>query len=439
MIILAIDTSCDETSVSILNDSKLICQQVSSQAALQNTWGGVVPLLAKRKHFERIEYLIGRTIYLAGNKLGWNKINRDLYKLAWFKKDLVSKPVSPLLNTESTKKYSYEQKKKISYQEETPLVTKNLILSHLETLTNPGIDLIAVTVGPGLAVALEVGIQAAKRLSVAWHLNLAIINHMEAHLWSSLINNSKGKNINLHNLEAKMSELHFPALGLLVSGSHTEIILINSYGNYEVVGETLDDAAGEAYDKFSVMLNLGYPGGAIIESLASLTKSDLVTCVNRYSLPIPLRNNGELNFSFSGLKTAALYKYKELTLNESMNLNDIQEFAKAFQYSVNESIGLKLAKAIIKYKPKLILSGGGVIANKDLRKRIRNLAREAKIPAYFPATKFLQDNASMVGLVAYYNSLHNRDIYPPQDVKENFPDRLPNWGIAKPYMVNPNN
>jgi N6-L-threonylcarbamoyladenine synthase len=252
----------------------------------------------------------------------------------------------------------------------------------LKRAKNPPLDAIAVTVGPGLAPALEVGIDFAKKLAKKFNKPLIAINHMEGHLLSSLAN--------LEDYPASI----FPALGLLVSGGHTELVLVKAIGSYKLIGQTLDDAAGEALDKLAKMLHLGYPGGPIIEELAKEGDPQAIT------LPVPLRYSKDLNFSFSGLKTAAMY----LTQKNKITQNFIQNMAASFQQAIAISLCTKLKNAIKQYQPQAVLLGGGVMANLYLRRQIRSTVKP--LPIYLPYSKKLfTDNAAMIGIAAYHHFL----------------------------------
>lgn len=250
------------------------------------------------------------------------------------------------------------------------------------------IDLIAVTKGPGLAIALSVGVNTAKELAIKYHKKIVGVNHIEGHLMANFLTNSQGK---------QKRPFIFPALALTVSGGHTKIILINKIGDYQVVGETLDDAAGEALDKSAKLLGLGYPGGPVIERLAEKGDSAFL------KLPNPIADKKILDYSFSGLKTAFYYQIKDWPKTKiNRHLVDL---AASFQKAVFDTLIRKYSLAIEKYQPKCLLISGGVAANKDLRKRARNLAKKYKLPLYLPFKKELNtDNAAMIALAGYYQA-----------------------------------
>ena len=248
------------------------------------------------------------------------------------------------------------------------------------------IDAIAVTVGPGLAPALEIGIAKAKELVKRFKRPLIRVNHMEGHLLSSFARNSKGI--------GPFSKIkpRFSILGLLVSGGHTQLVLMTDFGKYQLLGETLDDAAGEAFDKVARMLGLGYPGGPIISELAKNGKA-------KYELPVPMIGSKDLNFSFSGLKTACLYKLQKLP--RPWNKQFYCDFAASFENAAIEALMIKLKKAIAIYQPKQIVLGGGVINSLHLRQAMRKIAKNNHVPFFVPYSKKLfSDNAAMIGAAA---------------------------------------
>lgn len=323
--ILAIDTSCDETSAAITKENKIIANKVWSQASLHANFGGVYPSLAKRKHEERIDFVINQALRRAKTD---------------FKK----------------------------------------------------IDAIAVTIGPGLAPALEVGIEKAKEISVKHQKPIFGINHIEAHLLSPLIN----RNI----FEIKN---HFPALGLVVSGGNTQLIYSQKPGKYKILAETIDDALGEALDKGARALGFGYPGGAILEKIAESFKDNKKT---KNPLPVPLLGRENLmKFSYSGLKTALIRTIKRIKEEKGdLDKEDIIKLAYFYQEAAFSHIIRVLDFAIdsLKQKPKTLLVGGGVAANNNLRKKLRKLAKEKGIGILFPPQKKLcSDNAAMIGVCCF--------------------------------------
>lgn len=327
MIILAIETSCDDTAAAIVDGRRVLASVISSQTDLHKEWGGVVPDIAKRAHQARIMPVIETAIKRA--KVTWNEI-----------------------------------------------------------------EVIAVTQGPGLAIALGVGVNTAKQLAREHNKKLVAVNHIEGHILSSLVENKYGQ---------PERQLQCRALALTVSGGHSKIVLVKGIGDYEVVGETLDDAAGEALDKAAKMMGLGYPGGPILERLALAGKSDFLT------LAKPLADKKILDYSFSGLKTSFYYQIKDWPREKVMA--NVADLAATFQNGVFELLLRKYKLAIEKYQPKMLMASGGVMANRELRKRLRKLAREVKLPIIMPAKKWLNtDNAAMIGVAGYYKAIRGEFV-----------------------------
>jgi N6-L-threonylcarbamoyladenine synthase len=247
----------------------------------------------------------------------------------------------------------------------------------------PDIYAIAVTSGPGLEPALWVGINFAKALGLLWNKPVIAINHMEGHVLSALM---EGK-------------LEFPALALLISGGHTELVVMEEWLKYQIIGETRDDAVGEAFDKFARMMGLPYPGGPEISKLASLARERGI--VSSYKLPRPMIHSDDFAFSFAGLKTAALYTIKKIPeLTEEIKI----ELAREFEDAVVEVIIAKAKKALVQFGAKTLILGGGVTANKEIRRAFEEMVKE------FPDTTLLipdrllsTDNAVMIGMAAYLN------------------------------------
>lgn len=256
------------------------------------------------------------------------------------------------------------------------------------------IDVIGVSLGPGLAIALGIGVNKGKELAKKYNKKIVAVNHIEGHLMANFLKNKMGKP------ERKME---FPILGLTASGGHTKLVLIEKLGKYKVVGETLDDAAGEALDKAAKMMGLGYPGGPIIERLAQTGD------INFMELPRPLADKKILDFSFSGLKTSFYYKIKDW--GQERILKNVNDLAASFQNAVFDSLLRKFKLAIEKYEPKILMASGGVLANLELRKRLKKLAKEKGLTIYLPFKKELNtDNAAMIGMVTYQKALREEFV-----------------------------
>ncbi|MFA5749982.1 MAG: tRNA (adenosine(37)-N6)-threonylcarbamoyltransferase complex transferase subunit TsaD [Candidatus Shapirobacteria bacterium] len=281
-----------------------------------------------------------------------------------------------------------------------PVINTALKRAHL---TIKEIEVIAVTLGPGLAIALGIGVNKAKELAIKYNKKLIGVNHVEGHILVNLIKNKLGK---------PERKIEFPALAMTVSGGHTKLVLVEKIGKYTVVGETLDDAAGEALDKASKIMGLGYPGGPIIERLAE--KGDKKYLV----LPRPLSGQKNFDYSFSGLKTSFYYQVKDWP-KEKIGKN-LANLSATFQDAVFDSLLIKFKKAIEFYKPKTLLASGGVLANLELRKRLRKLAKEFNTPVFMPTKKeFNTDNAAMIGIVAYYKSLRKEFVKDKESLDRN--------------------
>jgi N6-L-threonylcarbamoyladenine synthase len=251
------------------------------------------------------------------------------------------------------------------------------------------ISYLAVTQGPGLAIALEVGINKAKELAAKYDKKIIAVNHMEGHIYSAFTQNSAGK---------PDHDFSFPYLAILVSGGHTEIVIWKDNLSYEVIGKKLDDAAGEALDKAARMLGFSYPGGEVIERLAAEVDN-----VDIYKFPRPMRRSGDLNFSFSGLKTSFFY-YTQKMSEEDKALH-IKELASSFQAAVFESLLIKTELAIKQTGIKNLIVAGGVSANQRLRTFMRSLVSKYSGTVLFPTYKYLNgDNAAMIGVAAQYKA-----------------------------------
>jgi N6-L-threonylcarbamoyladenine synthase len=260
-----------------------------------------------------------------------------------------------------------------------------------------GLDAIAVTYGPGLAGSLLVGVNAAKGLAFASGLPLLPVNHLEGHIYSNWIVPD--------NSQAPPADERFPALVLIVSGGHTELILMLGHGRYRRIGGTLDDAAGEAFDKVARLLELGFPGGPAIQAAAAQGNP------THYPLPHPLMTQGEhrFNFSFSGLKTAVLNLTRRLQ-QEGLDPADTQvaaDIAASFQKVVVEVLVSKTVDAARHFGALQVCICGGVSANAELRRLAQSACSEAGLPLYIPPLYLCTDNAAMIGAAAYFRLQHD--------------------------------
>lgn len=252
------------------------------------------------------------------------------------------------------------------------------------------IDYIAVTSGPGLVVALIVGTEFAKGLALATKIPLLPTNHMEGHLYSAFAEHPE--------------KVQFPVLSIIVSGGHTMFVLLKDYKNYKVIGNTVDDAAGEAFDKVARLLNLPYPGGPEISKVAVRGKTDL-------KFPRPMLGDKNFDFSFSGLKTAVLYyidRIKGTQHGKALPMQVKADIAMSFENAVADVITKKAARAVEKYKCKTVALSGGVAANKNLRAELtamckQNSTKQNKVAFTVPDFELCTDNAQMIALAAYFN------------------------------------
>ena len=354
--ILAIETSCDETAVALLEisgprekpDIKVLGNSLLSQVALHEQYGGVYPSLAKREHEKNLPILLEQTLKQA---------NVDARR--------------------------------------------------------PQIDCIAVTSGPGLEPALWTGITFAEELGRKWSKPVVPVNHMEGHIYSVLYKTESNSND-----QSPITKLELPALALLVSGGHTELVYIKDFGSYEIIGRTLDDAVGEAFDKVARMLGLPYPGGPKISKLAEISRGKLNAVGREFpdadreqttilSFPRPMIHSKDLNFSFSGLKTAVLYKLKEFSATKggsALSDGGKEDIARAFEDAAIEVLVKKTRKAIEQFENELktLIVAGGVSANTYLVQELKKLALDfPSLNLRFPVRALSTDNAIMIGIAAF--------------------------------------
>ncbi len=269
------------------------------------------------------------------------------------------------------------------------LLEKTLVESGIKNHESNEIDYIAVTAGPGLEPALWTGITFAEELGRKFSKPVLPINHMEGHLMSFLFNATKS--------------LMLPAIALLVSGGHTELVLMESFDNYKIIGKTRDDAVGEAFDKTARLLGFPYPGGPKISGLAARDRSK--NQESRFKFPRPMLKTDDFDFSYSGLKTAVLYAMRKL---EKVDEEIKENLARAFEDAAIEPLIEKTRKATEKYSARSIIIGGGVSANTYLRSELKKLCEENGLEFQMPERAITTDNAIMIGIVAYVRSLTNR-------------------------------
>jgi len=416
MKLLAIETSCDETALSIVEIKKdgkktkfkILGNETSSQIALHTQYGGVFPMMAKREHGKNILNVLFKVLK-----------ESKMYSL--------NKKAQPDTKLENKINKLLERENEIQdrWMEIMPFIKK------------PKIDVIAVTTGPGLEPALWVGISFAKALSTYWNIPIVSVNHMEGHVFS--IFPKKTKNFNV-----EINEKMFPMLSLLVSGGHTELVLVKEGMKYKKIGQTRDDAVGEAFDKVARMLGLPYPGGPEISRLASIERQSKILSLTQQigttseasqrldlssksqpevgpltlqpiQLPRPMIYSKNYDFSFSGLKTAVLYLIRDLKEKNPNILDDInikQKIAKEFQEAAIETLVYKTIKAIKQFNVKTLIVGGGVSADKYLQEiMIRDIeANKLKTKIYFPSKSLTGDNALMIAIAGYFQAKNKKFV-----------------------------
>jgi N6-L-threonylcarbamoyladenine synthase len=309
VLILSVESSCDESSAAILRDGELLALETRTQT-VHRLYGGVVPELAGRSHLELLDSVVLAALKRSGAALA-------------------------------------------------------------------DVNLIAATAGPGLVGSLLVGMNYARGLAMAFRTRFRTIHHLEAHLWSA---------------EISAGSLPLPFLVLLVSGGHSLLVLVNGVRRYMVLGSTRDDALGEAYDKVGKLLGLTFPAGAEVERLAAQGDA------SRFAFPVSM-NDASADFSFSGLKTAVVYRVR--AMNEKEIYERKADLLASFQEAAVASVLLKIERAARDRHPRALVAAGGVAANSELRRRIAKLAADRKVRSCFPPPQFCGDNAAMIGYLAW--------------------------------------
>lgn len=414
MNILAIETSCDETALALIEtrsnsesfEYRIIQSLVHSQAELHSAYGGVFPSLAKREHSKNLVPLLHKILFENGNSVVPSvdsKIisdNEFAEKISTFDKEITG--------------------------QNTDLIASLKDASFLKTI--PNIDLIAVTEGPGLEPALWVGINFAKILGILWNVPVIPIDHMEGHVVGSLIDSDKA-----YGAWQTLKKLPLPSLALLISGGHTELVSVEAYPclpagrlrglpSYSIIGQTKDDAAGEAFDKVARLLELPYPGGPHISKLADEARGSGI--ISTVKLPRPMLKTADLDFSFSGLKTAVLYAIKN-TKDNSGNENNAETaitdkfktgLAREFEDAVTEVLTTKVSKALEKTDAKSLIIGGGVSANTNIRNALSDICTKYQIPIFMPSRHISGDNALMIAIAAAIHLDHNNDSDSPKSL-----------------------
>jgi N6-L-threonylcarbamoyladenine synthase len=367
MILLSIETSCDETAIALVKRVRgkqvrfeVLSHKVLSQIDLHAEYGGVFPALAKREHTKAITQLIAEALEEAG------------------------------LLTERTNTYhipNAERKKLETLLEREPEMLSAMKIL-FEGIQKPAIDAIAVTQGPGLEPALWVGINAAQALRLLWDIPVYPINHMEGHIVAGLLS--------LKDDIYEVSDFELPACALLISGGHTEIVHVPKLRSYKVIGKTRDDAVGEAFDKAARMIGLPYPGGPEISRLAEYARKEGLIVDEDLRLPRPMLHSGDLNFSFSGLKTAVLTRTKKRT---EMDDKTKRMLALEFENAVTDVLVAKVRQAMYETRASTLVVGGGVSANTHIRFALKNLAETEGFTLFVPNRNLSTDNGLMIASV----------------------------------------
>jgi N6-L-threonylcarbamoyladenine synthase len=325
--ILAIESSCDDTSASVLCNDKVISNVVATQK-IHEEYGGVVPELASRAHQQNI----------------------------------------------------------------VPAVHQALLKANID---KKQLSAIAFTRGPGLMGSLLVGTSFAKSIALGLDIPLIEVNHMQAHILAHFIS------------EENTTKPDFPFLAMTISGGHTQIVKVNDYFNMEILGETLDDAVGEAFDKSGKLLGLPYPGGPLVDNYAQLGDPK--------KFPFPKPKVGDLNFSFSGLKTSILYFVKrEIQKNPKFVEENLYDICASVQYTIINILMDKLKKAVNQTGIKQVAIGGGVSANSGIRSALKNAEKNYGWSTYIPKFEYCTDNAAMIGIVGYYK--FKNKMFAAQDI-----------------------
>ncbi len=316
MIVLGVETSCDETAVAIVKDGKeVISSVVYSQIDIHEKFGGVVPEVASRKHIQKVTVVFEECLKEAN-------------------------------------------------------------------MTPKDIDLVAVTTHPGLVGSLLVGINAAYAFALANNIKCVSVNHLTGHIYANYIE----------------SDFHFPVLALVVSGGHTELILMKEHYSFEVLGQTMDDAIGEAYDKVGRVIGFNYPAGKPVDEAAHRGKPN-------YHLPV-YENMDDYNFSFSGIKSGVLNFVNKCNMKGEKY--DVDDLAASFQDSVTSVLVNKTVKACLDYNIKHVIVAGGVAANKGLREKMKKAIDTLDgVQLTFPSFKYCTDNAVMIAVSGYFKEKLN--------------------------------
>jgi len=394
--LLAIETSCDETAIAVFDFEKkqkgevkfsVLSNHVLSQINIHREFGGVFPALAKREHAKNIVKIFKESLKEAG-----------LYK-------------------EKEIKIKESRKKKVKKLLEREAETCEELFDLVSKIKKPDLEAIAVTAGPGLAPALWVGINFAKALAILWKIPVYPVNHMEGHIMSALVSPFSEKEFVIKNIS-------YPALALLISGGHTEINYFKKNGKYKKLGQTVDDAIGEAFDKVARSLNLPYPGGPEISKIATLARESHLQIEKDFILPRPMLHSHDLNFSFSGLKTAVIHTIQKMKASGKTEEEIKKSISLDFENAVTEILLKKVEKAVKENNIRSLAIGGGVIANTFIRNNFLTFSEKENLSLYLPDKFLTGDNAFMIGLVGMQQILNKKKKTSTKILKANS-----NWNI----------
>jgi len=396
MNILGIETSCDETAVCLVEcagnpventfEMKVVGNEVYSQIKLHEEFGGVVPMMAKREHAKNLIPLFKKVLLASSQRTSSQlKSTHFTSEKVHFLEELFGRE----------KEFFGEFVRFAEQQNATEIKSK--------------IDAIAVTEGPGLEPALWMGIIFARALAFVFDIPLVPVNHMEGHILSVL-----------------PQQITFPALALLISGGHTELVHIPAWNTYKIIGQTRDDAIGEAFDKVARMLGLPYPGGPQISRLAETERCQRAplthkTSTPEYILPRPMIHSKDYDFSFSGIKTAVLYSLRKKPSNVEDGLLHKpapQVVAKEFEDAVTDVLLTKTFNAIDEFNIKTLIIGGGVVSNLYIRQRFEEKTKQyMNLALLVPSPEMRTDNALMIAVAGYVKII-------TLDIKDRSPDSI---------------
>ena len=374
MFILSIETSCDETAVSLVRATgdfptatyEILGNALFSQIDIHKEFGGVFPAVAKREHALKLVPMLRQALAEA---------------------ELLTPSEGGLASLRDT---TLEQRLLDILAREEGLAPQ--LIDFLAVYELPEIDLIAVTTGPGLAPALWVGISFAKALAAVLTCPVVPVNHMEGHVLASLFD---------VEIDDGLAPVVFPAIALLISGGHTELILMRDWIKYEKIGETRDDAVGEAFDKVARLMGMEYPGGPEIGKRAAIARTENLAPF-RETLPRPMLHSGDLDFSFSGIKTAVRYTIGDTVMTDG----EKNALARDFEDAVTDVLIKKTTDAIDAHSAHTLIIGGGVSANDYIRRSFetRLLETHPDVEIYLPKRNLSTDNSIMIALAGHAHS-----------------------------------